>query len=834
MGRIGNSIGGRIVMAVLASIVATAAVMLCLSYFFASRTADTEAHDSLFDMADLVHARISTGKSIIAAELRIASEALHVVDPLLTHAEGRTLAGPPDFSSLIGPLNARDVMLIATDGTIVATHAGFEVAGTNVASADLADGPVGKLFRQTMTAQPGFVGFSDLVDDPARPGDIVGFLSVPVQSPDGDRLGVLMIRKSPAIIADLARTDETSGLINTYILGTDGRLRTDLFRTESDDLLTMAPSQVVAALADLSQRPELRIEDPNGQPSLLTMVPLDFLGADWVLAVDRQTTATQRNIRSAMMVMLAISAALVVVGLIASWTAGKLIARPLLGLSGYMKRLADGDLDAKVPDTTRKDEIGEMARAVEVFRENSIRTDRLEQEKIAASAAAAEARTKVMEDLREGVGGLVNAAIDGDLSRTIDREFEDPLIAELSGDMNRLLSSLTTTVDALTEILGSVANGDLTRELEGDYKGAFADLQAQVNRTILSLRTTTAEMGEATGALAVVSQQISDGSSKLAERTESQAASLEETSATMEQISSAVKANSANSRKAADLAGEARTKAESGKAVVSSAVAAMSDIEKGSTRIAETIAVIDTIASQTNLLALNAAVEAARAGEAGRGFSVVAEEVRDLARKTSDAAKDISAIVDQSGAQVQGGVAEVNRAGAVLEEITASIIEVTERMTDISTASEEQASGIQEISSTVASMDMVTQENVGLADQSRDSADEMQRQLANLQTTMSRFRLGRETAAATFASVSRPAVEEPAPEVLADEMRRYFDEQDEPAAQASAAAPAAEEEGDRHKSDGPAVEDDTDDMAADEVPGDGVFSRAENEDWSTF
>jgi methyl-accepting chemotaxis protein len=235
--------------------------------------------------------------------------------------------------------------------------------------------------------------------------------------------------------------------------------------------------------------------------------------------------------------------------------------------------------------------------------------------------------------------------------------------------------------------------------------------------------------------------QITDANKDLSQRTSQQAAALEETSASMEEMTSTVKQNADNAKQADQLAINARATADKGRVVTQQAVGAMDEINKSSKKIADIITVIDEIAFQTNLLALNAAVEAARAGEHGRGFAVVATEVRNLAQRSATAAKEIKGLIKESIQRVNDGSELVNQSGKTLEEIVNSVKRVTDIIAEISAASQEQAIGIDQVNRAIMAMDQTTQQNVGVVEQTANVAQAMRDQASQLQQQVQVFKI---------------------------------------------------------------------------------------------
>ncbi|PTM41570.1 methyl-accepting chemotaxis protein [Bosea sp. 124] len=301
-------------------------------------------------------------------------------------------------------------------------------------------------------------------------------------------------------------------------------------------------------------------------------------------------------------------------------------------------------------------------------------------------------------------------------------------------------SEREAVVVGLAEGLEELSKGNLTHRINAAFPADYEKLRDDFNRSVSQLDTTVSGIAAATEFIRGSAIEINSGADDLSKRTEEQASSLEETAATTEQLAASVKATAHASRQAANVADEAMKAAQTGGAIAGEAVDAMARIEDASTKISDIIRVIDEIAFQTNLLALNAAVEAARAGDAGKGFAVVASEVRTLAQRSSEAAKDISALISSSNTEVGEGVKLVRRAGEQLSQILSASEKVAATIAEISAASGEQASGIDEMSQAVAHLDEMTQQNAALSEQSAASAGSLSGKIAQLNDLVAAFK----------------------------------------------------------------------------------------------
>jgi len=422
----------------------------------------------------------------------------------------------------------------------------------------------------------------------------------------------------------------------------------------------------------------------------------------------------------------------------------RLITKPIPKLAGSMEAIAEGNYDTEVPYTEQGNEVGAMARAVEVFRANGLRVSQMTEAEAARIIADQENRQKMMSELQSAFGEVVDAAVAGDFTRQVAVEFPDPELNALAGSVNNLVSTFNRGVTEIGHVLGAMANTDLTERMQGDYEGAFATLKSDINAVADKLTEVVGQLRHTSGSLKTATGEILSGANDLSERTTKQAATIEETSAAMEQLASTVLKNAERAKDASINAAQVTRTAEEGGQVMDAATAAMERITQSSAKISNIIGMIDDIAFQTNLLALNASVEAARAGDAGKGFAVVAVEVRRLAQSAAQASSEVKVLIEQSAGEVNSGSKLVGDAAGKLKAMLDAARGNNGLLESIANESREQASAIDEVTTAVRTMDEMTQHNAALVEQTNAAIEQTEAQASELDRIVDVFRISQE------------------------------------------------------------------------------------------
>lgn len=404
-----------------------------------------------------------------------------------------------------------------------------------------------------------------------------------------------------------------------------------------------------------------------------------------------------------------ISIGATVAGILIALLAGGALVMTLKGpigqITAVMRRLADGLLDTSIDGGARRDEIGDMARALGVFKENALSKVRIE-------AESEEQRDQAeAERMRNDVE-----------KRVLD-------------------SQIDFAVSQLAAGLGRLAQGDLSQHIETPFTGRLEQLRMDFNGSLIRLQDTLLQIRNNALSIQHSGNDMHVSADSLSKRTEAQAASLEETAAAVDQITLTVRASAERAHEANVAVACTKKSADSSAVVVSNAIAAMGRIEDASRQIEQIIEVIDEIAFQTNLLALNAGIEAARAGDAGKGFAVVAQEVRELAQRSAEAAHEIKGLINRSTTEVNSGSLLVQETGAVLASISQQIVSISCHVEMIATASRDQAAALHEVNGSVNHMDQMTQQNAAMVDQATSASRELANQADTLMMLVDQFRL---------------------------------------------------------------------------------------------
>jgi methyl-accepting chemotaxis protein len=456
----------------------------------------------------------------------------------------------------------------------------------------------------------------------------------------------------------------------------------------------------------------------QNQPSPKLAYALPYAPWGWVIGsgvyVDDLDATFWAHVRNAALW----SAALIVLLIGSGWYLARGLVVPIGALTKTMGRLANGELEAEVVAQNRRDEVGQMAKAVQVFKDNGLRARALEAEAVAAREAAEAERAR------------------NEAERAAAAEQQAAVVADLA------------------EGLALLAEGDLTRQVRAfpqDYK----KLETDFNAAILKLQNTISVIAGNSQGIHTGTGEISQAADNLSKRTEQQAASLEETAAALDEITATVRKTAEGANHARQVVSTAKSDAEHSGTVVRDAVAAMTEIEKSSGQISQIIGVIDEIAFQTNLLALNAGVEAARAGDAGKGFAVVASEVRALAQRSAEAAKEIKTLISASTTQVASGVELVGETGKALDRIASQVTEINAIVVEIAASAQEQATALAEVNTAVNQMDQMTQQNAAMVEESTAASHSLAEEAEKLTSLVRQFKTGQDTV--STAPAPRPA-----------------------------------------------------------------------------
>jgi len=672
----------------------------------------------------------STGKIEISSYTSLQIPGLHwaiVVTMSLEEAITPILKGEQQefFAKYTAQYSYYDLFLIHPEGQIFYTIAHESDYNTNILTGRYANSGLGQLVQEVLKTKT--FGMSDYAPYAPSNGEPAFFIASPLIHNDIVEM-VVAVQISEEKISHIMH--QRSGMGKTgeaYLIGSDKLMRSNSFLDPVNRSIKASfANPAIGAINTESSRAALLgntdiqiIKDYRNQSVLSAYTPIKVGNTTWALLVEiDEAEAFAKLIRLEW--SLGIIAVICVILIISiAWWLTRSIKYPLAHLVTISKEITAGNLNNQIT-ITGKDEIGQLLQAF------------------------SDMQTQLRAHLEQDINKVIQAISQGNLEERIVLDNKTGFFKTLSESINQIVALNQSIIEDIMLLLSALAQGDLTQCIENNYAGAFERLKDDANATVVRLTEIMTEISRSAEIVNNAAEEITQGNLSFSQRTEEQAASLEETAASMEQMTSTVQQNSDNTKQANQLALSAKQRAEKGGEVVNATVNAMTEISHSSKKIVDIISVIDEIAFQTNLLALNAAVEAARAGDQGRGFAVVASEVRSLAQRSAAAAKEIKELIQDSVAKVEEGRIRANQSGETLEEIVMAVKKVSDIISEISAAGQEQSSGINQINKVITQMDEMTQQNASLVEEAATASESMKEQAKSLKEQVMFFNLGQE------------------------------------------------------------------------------------------
>ena len=614
----------------------------------------------------------------------------------------------PEFRNVQEKRGLYDVFLFDLDLNNVYTVFKETDFAASFRSGPLAESGLGRALKKAEMSEPGQVVFSDLGPYAPSNGTYAAFVVAKVASRAGITMGYVAFQLNTTELAVIL--DDRTGLGETgrvYLVGLaegNGKgggfvLGTGMANRLPEDVEgTVGPldtTRIWPHVEALKSGQEGFFEDvtlASGETGFASTIRIETDGANWGLIVERDAADVYASGNALAVKSVLIGLSIMVVAAVCSMVFARSLTRPLSRISVAINAIANGDLQVRVVDADRQDELGMIATALNGLLD-----------KLTVSRLAEEERERLQEELR-------------------------------------------VVVDRLSAGLQGLADGDLSRPIEESFAADYEQLRVDFNSSLQNLAVTMVEVIDASQSIRARSTEISAASEDLSRRTENQAAALEETAAALDELTASVKSAAEGAREVETIVRSARKEAEDSGVVVQGAVAAMAEIEKSSEQISQIIGAIDDIAFQTNLLALNAGVEAARAGDAGKGFAVVASEVRALAQRSSAAAKEIKALIVTSAQHVGRGVDQVGKAGEALHNIVGSVANISSLVSTIAAGAAEQSTGLAEINIGVTQLDQVTQQNAAMVEEATAASHSLHQDATGLAGLVARFKTPQSTA----------------------------------------------------------------------------------------
>ena len=661
----------------------------------------------------------------------------------------------PMFREHIRSQGYHDFYIFDVEGHLIYSTRKADDFATSFIDGPYAQSSLGMLMRDVLASEgPAQIAFADFAPYAPAQNMPLSFFAVPVFDTMDAKIGVLAVAVSAVPFGNVISYRQGLGATgDTIIVGPDGLARSDSgFTTELDVLQPTLFDPIIKAAAE-GVPGTTSSSNFRGADVLASAAPADITATQsWgVMAViDKAEIFAPVRTLTTMMLVIGLSL-LLIVGAI-GWLFSRSLTQPISSLTSGMKKLAQGDLDVENRYAGRRDEIGEMADAVEVFRANARQVEAMSEDERAAIERHREERALMMRNLQRAFGQVVDAAVRGDFSRRVTADFPDAELNSLADSVNNLVETVDRGLNETGEVLSALANSDLSLRVVGEYEGAFGRLRDDTNNVCDTLSETIQGLRHTSRTLKTATGEMLSGANDLNERTSKQGQTIEETSTAMGQLAQTVGENARRAEAASAKARAVSQTATEGGLVMNKATEAMERITASSGKISNIIGLIDDIAFQTNLLALNASVEAARAGEAGKGFAVVAVEVRRLAQSAAQASSEVKGLIEQSGTEVTGGSRLVAEAAQKLVAMLEAARESSGLIDGIATASREQAHAIDKVSEAVRALDEMTQHNAALVEETNAAIEQTEAQASELDRVVDVFHLDGETDARRHAA----------------------------------------------------------------------------------